>query len=78
MAGLGPAAVQGGLRPGIQQCLGWGGLQHNKGWPLPPRPPAMLCAVTCEVAFDYFIAWFRATSGAVLSTVVFERVLCFD
>lgn len=39
----------------------------------------MLGAGTWEEASDYFIAGFRAASGAVLSNVALGRVsLCFD
>lgn len=62
--------------PGLGEAAGWAGLASA---PRGPLCPAVLCALTCEVAFDYFIAWFRAASGAVLSNVSFGRVsLCFD
>lgn len=48
--------------------------------PLPdPLLPLMLGTGTWEEASDYFIAGFRATSGAVLSMLPLRRVsLCFD
>lgn len=47
-------------------------------WP-DPLLPLMLGTGTWEEASDYFIAGFRATSGAVLSMMPLRRVsLCFD
>lgn len=77
--GLGPLFWS---RTSPQNKLVWGRLPHGPGCPPPPLgplPPLMLGAGTWKEASDYFIAGFRAASGAVLSNVALGRVsLCFD
>lgn len=60
--------------------LVWGRLTWITSSPLPdPLLPLMLGTGTWQEASDYFIAEFRAASGAVLSTMPLRGVsLCFD
>jgi len=77
----GPRALF-GSRTAPQNSLGWGQTATGTwlvSFPLPgPLCPLMLGAGTWKEDSDYFIAGFRAASGAVLRNVALGRVsLCF-